>query len=300
MERHQLSPLGVLLFALPLAFSFFLPKILLEPSGTGDAEKSVQRLVRYSFTLKNTTSEHLTDIRFSTFSPVPETPYQSVVSIDASHEFQTVLDELGNQKLVFDVSGLSPFSSLNVVITAKVALWSAGRANWQSSGVFSSVRDTASPMSLPELIRQTNVRWEGESDQQWLRSVVGWTSETLERLPYQSRPIGLSETIRNQGGDCTEFMGVLHALAADRGLSSIGVSGFISRQQSKLLKPEDLHNWNLIQSGNRWLLGDAYYEQASGSADHYIAFDLIPPARMAEPITHRFSISNSKIDVSMN
>lgn len=88
---------GLLAVVLVVIVLFFAKKYFLD----NQVSYNVQRQVRYSFTLKNTTNKVKQNIVFQVYAPVKQTATQIVKNIDASHPYELVIDQLDNHNTLF-------------------------------------------------------------------------------------------------------------------------------------------------------------------------------------------------------
>ncbi|MCW8965100.1 MAG: hypothetical protein OQK82_00220, partial [Candidatus Pacearchaeota archaeon] len=95
---------GIWLAVLVCACVFLVLMLVRE----GPAYK-VERVLKYSFTISNPTNNVVNKSHLWVYLPVKITSTQEFVSVDASHEYRIVDDNLGNQRLFFDLTEFAPY-----------------------------------------------------------------------------------------------------------------------------------------------------------------------------------------------
>ncbi|MFH0726516.1 MAG: hypothetical protein V2B19_09245, partial [Pseudomonadota bacterium] len=88
---------------------------------------TIPRQIRYAFTLQNTSNSLLKKAQFWTYAPVKKTPTQHCVNIETSHSHELIMDNLGNQILLFVLENFPPYACR--VITVKADLMLAQEPN---------------------------------------------------------------------------------------------------------------------------------------------------------------------------
>ena len=177
---------------------------------------SIPRLIQYSFTLQNKTNRLLENAEFWAYAPVKETATQRTVKLEASHPYQLISDDLGNQVLHFKLKTLPPYATMIITIKA-----------------FLELSDISNPVSAQDLQPFLQPEKYIESDNAELfrfakkfishkpvktaQNIFRWVADNLEYTGYLRDNYGALYAYKNRKGDCTEFMSLFIALSrADR------------------------------------------------------------------------------------
>ncbi|WP_165840030.1 transglutaminase-like domain-containing protein [Motiliproteus coralliicola] len=278
--------------------------VLKLPNGSFDPEAeqayTVKKQIRYGFTITNTTAETIHNARFVTFSPLPQTANQKLLSLTADYPFDTVDDALGNRKLSFQLPVLPPYATKTLVVTAELAL--AKEPNKQRITPSAVARYTA-PEKYVELdspiVARVAERFDDTSDKP--RTIYDWLVQNVEDIGYIARDRGAAYALEHRKGDCTEYMYGFVALTRAHEIPSRSLAGFWLEQKTNLLKAGNYHNWAEFHDGQRWVLADPQRRHFDEHYANYIAFRQIgeledDPMGNAE----RFLAHDPRLRIAMN
>lgn len=261
-------------------------------------EYSLERTLRYSFTVQNRTSQLLQGASFTIYGPVKQTSFQKALDLSASHPFELVTDEQGNQQLRFELD-FPPFGSKVVSITANVALSEtpntladdhAGEHLGQQKYI--EVNDP----TISDLAAQ----FTNQDPMLRLKQAYSWVAENIAYAGYIEDDRGALYALQNKRGDCTEYMYLFSALARSQNIPARGIGGYVVSEDA-LLKARDFHNWSEVYIDNQWRVVDPQHKKFLETEHYYIAMRLLssqPNASISN--THGFSSADEQLDLKMN
>lgn len=261
-------------------------------------------IVRYGFTLKNTTNQTLHNVSFSTFAPVPKTAFQTLENIEASRPFTKRSDELGNQTLDFEVPELPPFGQQVVTITARLTMWS-------QPGVLFAAPSSESSEPLvdqgadyvEQILGELSASDTQEEGLERALSVHQWVNQNLRDVGYVSRDRGARYALMERKGDCTEFMHAALGLFRASGFPAIGVAGFRVNGRGTVLSAADYHNWTIFNdesSPAQWHLSDPHGDVFNTDESQYVAFRILKTGSSEITNSQRFFSYDPRVVVEMN
>ncbi|MFH1147587.1 MAG: transglutaminase domain-containing protein [Pseudomonadota bacterium] len=260
---------------------------------------TVTRQVQYGFTLKNTANRLLKGAEFRTYAPVKETATQRCEQITASHPYDLVEDNFGNQILCFKVDDLPPYAVKIITIRATLRL-----------------AETPNPTKVPDLKAFLKPERYIESDDSELlrlakdlkrslpvetaKSIFTWVADNVTYSGYMSDDRGALYAFKNRRGDCTESMYLFTALCRANEIPARGIGGYICSENSTL-RSNAYHNWAEFYDDGAWKIADPQKKSFMEKPSRYIAMRIIgTPAGNQIGEFHRFRFSGEGLDVRMN
>jgi len=221
------------------------------------------------------------------------------VHLEASHPFQVISDDLGNQILQFTFKDLSPYATKIITIEADLLL-----------------SDTPNPMQVKDLSAYLRAEKYCESDDpeisQVAKELVGpkpvstaenifrWVAGHIQYAGYLREPRGARYALRHKRGDCTEFMYLFAALCRADNIPARCVGGYICPENA-VLKPNSFHNWVELRDNGVWKIVDPQRKVFMQVPSHYIAMQVIsesPTNPMGD--YYRFRFAGDGLRVKMN
>lgn len=237
----------------------------------GEASYPIKKIVRYSFSVTNTTDKPLHEAKFVTFSPVPLTPTQRIGEIEANQPYRAIDDKLGNRRLEFVIALLPPFASKDIVITAEVflaekpnesPLSNDNRNRYLSDEIYV---DLDSPY-----VKKISEKFQAIEEKP--EQIYRWSAENIKDIGYVAEDRGAEYALKYLKGDCTEYMYSFVSLTRYQKIPSRSVAGFLVDDSEQLLRPGNYHNWAEYYDGRRWILVDPQRRQFNNGYTNYIAF----------------------------
>jgi len=260
---------------------------------------SIPRQIRYSFTLQNTTNQLLRNAEFWTYAPVKQTPTQRCVSLETSHPYELILDDLGNQILYFKFDTMPPYATKIITIKADLEL-----SNTPNRSIVPDIQrflqvEKYIESDAPELLRLA----EKLKDQEPVRiaeNIFRWVADHVQYTGYLSNDRGALYALRNKQGDCTEYMYLFTALCRANHIPARGIGGYVSSKNT-VLKPSDYHNWAEFYEDGAWRIADPENRVFMEKPSHFIAMRVIGESKK-NPMrnSHRFRYAGDGLKVKMN
>ena len=233
---------------------------------------SLERQLRYSFTVQNKTSKPLQGAEFYIYAPVKQTSFQKALELSVSHPYELIVDESGNRQLRFKLD-FPPFGVKVVSITATVALSEIPESL--------PVEDTSEYLGQQKYIELHDpsigslaARFSSQDPMQQLQRAYSWVAQNIAYAGYIEEDRGALYALRNKRGDCTEYMYLFAALARSQGVPTRGVGGFVIAEDA-LLKARDFHNWAEVYIDNKWRVVDPQHKKFLQKEPDYVAMRLL-------------------------
>lgn len=283
---------------------FFILTVLLVTGWTGRkglAEPIYDRIktVSYSFNLRNTTNQVLTDAVFRTYAPVSLTSAQRCcLRLESSHPYQLETDDLGNQVLKFEFNQLPPYITTMVRVTAELAM--ASEPNKNPNLILQRYLDEEPLIESdhPEIKTVAAKLQTGES-METMENIYAWVNEHVRDSGYLREARGALYALQNKQGDCTENAYLFAALARANGIESRPVGGYFI-ENNGLLKAAAYHEWAEFNDQGTWRLADPQMRVFNGNYPNYVAMHILDNRDDALFSFARFQHSGNGLTVTMN
>lgn len=212
-----------------------------------------ERYVRYGLTVQNTTGHVVPEAELWVCAPLPETPFQSRLSLDVSHPHEVHDDGLGNQVLKLVFSNVPPYAVRLVTLDATLSLGeAAGRqapdpADWLAPGPLLEFDDEAFDRLAPAV--------DGTNPETAARQLFDWVRHHIQTSAYDATDRGARYALVHQKGDCTEQAALFAALCRRAGIPARAMGGYVVPRNA-VLHPAAYHNWAEFFADGRWHLAD--------------------------------------------
>jgi transglutaminase-like putative cysteine protease len=261
----------------------------------------VQRRIRYSFTLQNSTGEPLQDASLTAYAPVSVTSTQRVEGLTTSFPTEVQVDASGNQILRFRIERLAPYAAKVITVEAHLALSDRPVPQAPPAPLLEAYtkpeRYIESDDGRIKAIAQT---LKGEGPTRTARNIFDWLRQNLRSLPFTPEDRGALQALASKSGDCTEYAYLFVALARASGIPARAMGGFVA-PESGVLDPRDYHNWAEFYADGAWHLADPQRGRFEKNPSHYVAMRVISatlPNQLGS--SHRYSAAGRGLRVSMN
>lgn len=296
IRKHPLLYLSILCVCLVCMWLFVKKEDWLR---VPEANYSIPRQIRYSFTLQNTTNRLLKNAEFWTYAPVKQTSTQRCVHLETSHPHELISDDLGNQILHFTFDNLPPYATKIVTIKADLKL--SDTPNSTSVQDLQPFLRTEKYLESddPELSRFAK-RFKDRKQVKAAENIFRWVADHVKYAGFSSNERGALYALRNKKGDCTEFMYLFAALCRANRIPARGIGGYVCTE-NKVLKPNDYHNWAEFYQDGAWRVADPHRKVFMHNPSHYIAMQVIAES-IKNPMGrfHRFRFAGDGLKVKMN
>ncbi len=257
------------------------------------------RLIQYSFTLRNTKNTLITNAQLWVRAPVEETSFQKSLKVKASSPYKILHDEMGNQVLHFSVINLPPFATKIISIQTELELSSQPLLVHHTN-----LEQFLSPQKYietehPEIFHQAQELRE-DNPAETVHNIFRWVSNSIRYTGYLQNPRGALYALRYRKGDCTEFMALFVALCRANGIPARGMSGYVCEKDS-VLQPEKYHNWAEVYLDGVWRIADPQRMVLMKNEKSYIAMHVINESS-ENPIDNfqRIRVAGDDLNVTMN
>ena len=238
-----------------------------------EPEYNIERTLKYSFTVTNPTNKFVKESSMWVYVPVKQTSTQKFISVQASHDYQLVEDDLGNQKLNFDLRGIAPYGSK--IISIKV------RVDMSEQPNNTNVNDLALYLGKEKYIESDDETIVGLASElqrndeiATTEAIYSWVLENMEYKGFVSEDRGALFAVEHGEGDCTEYAYLVTALARAIDLPSRTIAGFVYSKNARVAA-KDYHNWSEVMFDKKWWLVDAQKEVFMEKFADYIAMRII-------------------------
>lgn len=265
-------------------------------SESGD---TVTRQVQYSFTLKNTTNRLLKKAEFWTYAPVKETATQRCEDIAASHPYDLMEDDSGNQILCFKLNDLPPYALKIITIRATLQLTATPNPTRVPDLKAFLKPERYIECDDPELLRLAR-DLRRSLPLETAKDILTWVTDNVTYSGYMGDDRGALYAFKNRRGDCTESMYLFTALCRANEIPARGIGGYICSENS-ILKSNAFHNWAEFYGDGSWRIADPQKNNSMAYPSRYIAMRIIGSTtgnKMGG--FHRFRSSGEGLDVRMN
>ena len=260
---------------------------------------SIPRQIRYSFTLQNTTNQLLRNAEFWTYAPMKQTPTQRCVSIETSHPYELISDELGNQILYFRFDTMPPYSIKIVTIKADLEL-----TNTPNRTIVPDIQrflrsEKYVESDAPELMRLAE-QFKGQEPVKAAENIFRWVADYVQYTGYSPNERGALYALRKKQGDCTDFMYLFVALCRANNIPARGIGGYVCTANSAL-KPSGYHNWAEFYQDGAWRIADPQKRVFMKNQSHYILMKVIGKSpKNSIGKFQRFRFEGEGLKVKMN
>jgi hypothetical protein len=258
----------------------------------------IEKTIRFSFTLQNTSGNVLEAGDFWAYGPVAETSHQRCLSLEASQEFELLVDEVGNQVMHFKVVRLPPFAVKIIRIKAILRLDAEGTP--LSSNPDGFLAPTRFVEADSPLIMQQAARLKTNNALTTARRIQQWVAGSLQYAGFSGVERGALFAFEQRRGDCTEFSDLFVALARAAGIPARQVGGYVATD-NLTLNPADFHDWAEFRHGSIWEIADPQKMVFADKSQDYIAFKIvnnIPTESI--PVFSRFLVAGEGLQARMN
>lgn len=261
----------------------------------------IKRQIQYGFTLQNEANRYLEKPELWVYAPVKQTATQWCSALEASHPYEVIEDDLGNQVLHFVLNGLAPYGTRIVHIKANLLLAETGnRIPFKRQNMDTFLKaERYIEVEAPEIM-QIARKLKASNPRGTIENTFKWVSENVRYSGYRRSDLGALHALKNKEGDCTELMYLFMALCRANGIPSRGAGGYLCGGDS-ILKPNDYHNWAEFSLDGIWHVADPQRKVFMAGASQYLAMELL-----GEPVgnpmgeSHRFRFAGEGLKVKMN
>lgn len=266
--------------------------------GSQKVSYAIPRHIQYGFTLQNKTNRLVKEAEFWTYAPVKQTPTQQCVHLEASHPFQVISDDLGNQILRFTFKDLSPYATKIITIEADLLL--SDRPNpMHVKDISAYLRAEKYCESDDPEISRVAKELKGPKPVSTAENIFRWVAGHIQHAGYLREARGALYALNEKKGDCTEFMYLFAALCRANNIPVRCIGGYVC-QENAVLRPNGFHNWVEFCDGGVWKTADPQRKAFMQAPSKYIAMQVLGKASES-PLSghHRFRCGSEGLEVKM-
>lgn len=286
-----------------LVFMFFShcsPCFGLNTPGAVDLKPGgISKHIQYSFTLHNRSGQTIDHADFWTYAPLTNTSAQAVTKLEASHPFERIVDELGNQILHFRLKQFPPFATQIIRIKANLVFDKNKEKLTNDSRKIFLGSEEHTESRHPKIVKQAK-QLRGATGMKTVTNIFYWVDGHIEYAGYAEQRKGALSALETTQGDCTEFMDLFVALTRANDIPARGIAGYVI-QENGILTPLDFHNWAEFFAGDSWQIADPQKKAFMENQSDYVAMRIIGPSSnnpMGE--FNRFKFEGNGLMVTMN
>lgn len=270
------------------------------PTPTPVAEPSypLKKHLVYSYRVHNRSNQVVPQADFYTYSPVPETAFQKLETLDINRPYELLEDAVGNQIIHFKFKEVPPYASFEIKIKASLAM--SHGANFEPEPKQEYLNDTHwLNINEPEVSTLAS-RFQNENKSETVKEIFLWTMRSIRYSGYEQKEKSVIETLQTKAGDCTDYMHVFTALSRKNQIPTREIGGFIVKK-NKRVKADDYHNWAGYYLDQKWHLADPQNKIFNKLAGDYVAFKHYGEDK-GSPLHqfHRYRVSDKRLSVLMN
>ncbi len=260
------------------------------------SQYSVERLVRYSFTLSNKKGDPVPNAELWVRAPVKQTAHQLCTSIETSHPYELIIDDHGNQTLHFSFKNFPGYGKQRVRVTARLAMTSdpvmvpIDPVGYLAPAPLMEFNDPAFAGLAPKF-------GSGKPDR-IARTAMNWVQQHVQDTGYLKKDCGALYALKEKKGDCTEHMYLFAALCRAHGIPTRAYGGYVSSVNA-VLGPVGYHNWVEFFDGERWQVVDPQRGVFAEKGASYIAL-CVANDKGSLKGTARFRVSGAGLTAKMN
>lgn len=259
-------------------------------------ENAVERVFRFEYILTNDSSEVIDEAEFSVPIPVSRTYNQRLTNIQATREYTIEKDDIGNQRLIFKINGLAPYSLMPIEIQTEMLLG-------LNDDPLEAAVDDRYLLSEPYIelntdeIKTFSRKFESSRSEITIGKISEWIERNIEKSSYTPNNLGALHALKSKSGDCTEMMYLGIAAARSNNIPARAVSGFVYSENT-IIKSNSYHNWYEVSlDGTQWRIIDSFFGQRNVEASKYLAMYVANPSTTDIIATSRYSMSDSRVSV---
>ncbi len=241
-----------------------------------EQEYGIERTLKYRFTVTNPTNRFLEQSSMWMYLPVKQTSTQKFISVQTSDSYHLIADDLGNQKMVFELHDIAPYGSKVVSVNVRVDMSELPNTvivddltpYLESEKHIES--DNAAIVTLAAGLKKNN-------EVSTIEAIYQWALENMTYEGYVAEDRGALYAVEHGEGDCTEYAHLVTALARATHIPSRSVAGFAYSENARVVA-KDYHNWSEVLVDGKWWLVDAQKKAFMEKFSDYIAMRVISTA----------------------
>ncbi|THB74617.1 MAG: transglutaminase domain-containing protein [Gammaproteobacteria bacterium] len=262
---------------------------------------TINKTVRYSFTIKNTENKLLKNPEFWAYAPVKQTAHQKVTNLKATHKYELMQDDLGNQIMHFRFPYLAPHASKVITVTAQLLMSQQPNTTQEKLEINQLYLGPEANIETDDQgIKQLAAKLKKPTSRETSKTINSWIENSLTYSGYIKDDRGAAYALNHKSGDCTEYAYLYTALARANQIPSRVIGGYVYKNNA-ILDPTDFHNWSEYYSHGKWHLVDPQGKKHEQNQQNYIAMRIISQKKDSKMgNSHRFITVGQGLKVKLN
>ena len=271
------------------------------PQETKEPGYTINKVVRYSFTIQNTENKLLNNPEFWAYAPVKQTAHQKVKSLKATYKYELSLDDLGNQIMHFKFPYLAPHAAKVITVTAELLMSQQPNTTQDKLDINQLYLGPEKNIETDgQGIKKLAAKLQKPTSKETSKAINSWIENNLNYSGYIKDDRGAAYALNNKSGDCTEYAYLYTALARANQIPSRVIGGYVYKSNA-ILDPTDFHNWSEYYSDGKWHLVDTQGKKHEQDQQDYIAMRIISQKQESKMgNSHRFITVGKGLKVKLN
>jgi hypothetical protein len=263
----------------------------------GEPDGSIDRRIRYSFTLQNTRGALLEQADFWTYLPLEKTSTQHCTELEVSHPYEIIEDNLGNRILHVCFENLPPYAAKIITVEAHLQMRDVPEA--LEAEPARHLRNERYLEIESDAFRNRAPVFEGSPGTPMVKRIFDWTRRHLVHTPYDRTDRGALYALTERKGDCTEYACLFAALCRRHGVPARVLGGYVC-DRNQVLRPSAYHNWAEFHDAGAWQVADPQRNVFRQQASHYVAVRILGEGNSPMGDFPRFRYQGAGLRVTMN
>jgi transglutaminase-like putative cysteine protease len=268
--------------------------ILLRPEGVIN---SVEKTLRFTYTLKNTSNELIETADFIAMIPAEIKGSQHVVSINSTEQYELLNTNPLNQSIKFTLRDLPPYGTKVISITLVMEVSSIAKNSINKKNQYLQAEKYIEKDS--HAVKNIALLLDKKTSAIYAKSAFEWAMHNIQDAGYVIDNKGAQYAIEKKLGDCTEYMYAFVALARANDIPARAMAGFVVPQSASILNASDYHNWAEFYDSGRWVIADPQKRIFDQQYENYIITRVVSGAQELDISTNRFLITDKRLSVSL-
>ena len=256
-------------------------------------EQPVDKILRFSYTLTNTSADFIPQTEFYSYLPLIIPGSQRIKAVTSSHDYEILEDGESQRSIKFVLTNLPPYGSKVVNLTIEVQVSALPQQDSIKEAVYLKAEKyiEVDSSAVQDLVRTFEMAPE--------KAAYQWLANNVKDAGYVAENKGARFALEQQSGDCTEHMYAFVALARAKGVPARGVAGFVLEKPAEILTSSSYHNWAEYYDGEKWILVDSQRRVFNDAYRNYIPFRIFGGESELSTSTNRFLTADPRISINL-
>jgi len=254
-------------------------------------QESTQKIIKFSFILKNNSSEYIDATEFITNLPLSIDGIQKLESITSTEEYTINEDDKLNPYIKFEIYNFTPYSTKIVDMTLFVKKYNRKYSSKIEKNIYLKEEKYIEKNSsqVIKIIQAEKIK------EPFL--IYDWLSRNIQDVGYIRENKGARFALEHLIGDCTEHMYAFIAIARNNGIPARGMAGFYVEDDITIANSSLYHNWAEYYDDQSWIISDSQKNKFNEDYKSYIAYRVIGGDEENAEFTNRFMSIDPRISI---